>query len=192
MSVHLIKGSHVSLRRTATSVRIEIVARRTASGAPDRAAVIDTESMSKWRAIWGTIVLAVGLVTGFFPGSSTRATVDRCYVLIGDWTPDETRCIGHWSTAGFTVTGQVYGVSVGGDWQPTGRRPDGWYEVTAPDAAHERPAVAVPGAAVTYPVVVWLVRVVAFLVVAVSVIVLVSRAKDRWFLRAYERQLRDR
>ena len=154
--------------------------------------------MWKWWAVWGTVVLALGLVTGFFPGSSTRATVDHCYVNWGYWTPGETRCTGHWSTAWFTVTGRVHGVAVpigdGDGWQSIGPRlPGDWYEVEVPDAVvRERSAVAVPGAAVVYPALVWLVRVVLFLVVSISVIVLVSRARDLWLLRAYERELRNR
>jgi hypothetical protein len=114
-------------------------------------------------------------------------------VRYGDWTPDETKCTGHWSTAGFTVTGRVYGVAVGGaDWQVIlPGRPDGWYEKRVPDSARERSGVAVPGAALAYPALVWLIRVALFFVVTVSVIVLVSRARDRWYLRAYERELRN-
>jgi hypothetical protein len=150
--------------------------------------------MWKWWAVWGTVALALGLVTGFFPGSSTRATVEHCYVRHGDWTPDETRCTGHWSTAGSTATGTVHGVAVQSSWQmiPPGPLPDGFYEVTVPDAARQHSAVAVPGAAAVYPPLVWLVRVVLFLVVAVLLIALVSRARDRWYLKAYERDLRNR
>ncbi|UWZ35497.1 hypothetical protein Drose_30920 [Dactylosporangium roseum] len=150
--------------------------------------------MWKWWSVWGSVVLALGLGTGFFPGSSTWATVDHCYVRMGDWTPDETRCTGHWSTAGFTVTGGVHGVTVGGsEWPAIGpQQPDGWYEVRVSDSAHNHSAVAVPGAAVVYPALVWLVRVVLLLVVVASVVVLVNRARDRWYLRAYERELRNR
>ncbi|MEV0136442.1 hypothetical protein AB0H83_49470 [Dactylosporangium sp. NPDC050688] len=153
--------------------------------------------MWKWWALWGTVVLALSLVTGFFPGSSTQATVDHCYRrLPGDgWTPYETKCTGHWSTAGFTVTGRVHLVSgvSRADWYNIGPPlPDGWYEVSVPDSARERSAVVVPGAAVVYPTLVWLVRVVGFLVVAIWLIVLVSQARDRRVLRAYERELRNR
>jgi len=149
--------------------------------------------MWKRWAICGTVVLALGLVTGFLPGSSPRATVDHCYVRYGDWTPNETRCTGHWSTAWITVTGQVHGFAVGGDWRSIGpRSDDGWYEVTVPDSARQRSAVAVPGVAVVYPVLVWLIRAVMILVVSVSVVVLISGTRARWLLRAYEREVRNR
>lgn len=99
--------------------------------------VVNTELVRKWWALWGTVVLALSLVTGFFPGSSTRATVDHCYRrLPGDgWTPYETKCTGRWSTAGFTVTGRVHLVSgvSRADWYNIGLPlPEGWYEVSVP------------------------------------------------------------
>nr|BFE66196.1 hypothetical protein GCM10020063_107220 [Dactylosporangium thailandense] len=98
------------------------------------------------------------------------------------WTPYETRCTGRWSTARFTVTGRVHLVSgvSRADWYSIGPTlPDGWNEVSVPASARERSAVAVPGAAVVYPALVWLID-------------LVSQAKDRRVLRAYERELRNR
>jgi hypothetical protein len=152
-----------------------------------------------WKplTVWGAVVLALGLVTGFFPGGSTRARVDHCYVSSGYWTPGESKCTGHWSTAGFTVTGRVYGIDVptgdGDGWQASGPKlPGDWYEVKVPDSVRERSVVAVPGAAVVLPGVVWLVRLMLFLVVPIAVIALASRARNLWLLRAYERELRNR
>ncbi len=146
--------------------------------------------MWKWRVVWGTLILALCLVTGIFPGSSTQVTIDRCSVILGDWMPDETTCVGHWSTAGFTVTGQVHGVDAGSEgWRPTGNRTADGLEETPPDSARHWPAVAVPGATATYPAVVWLVRIVLLLVAAISATVLTIGTRNRRILRAYERDL---
>jgi hypothetical protein len=170
---------------------------QTASWAPGRAAVVNTGPVWKWWALWGTVTLALGLVTGFFPGSSTRATIDHCYRRLpgNEWTPYETKCTGHWSTAGLTVTGRVHlvsGVSRADRYSIGPTLPGGWYEVSVPDSAREHSAAAVPGAAVVYPALVWLVRVAGLLVVAIWLIVLMGQARDRRLLRAYERELRNR
>jgi hypothetical protein len=151
---------------------------RTAFGEMPCAGFEHTRSMWKWWGGWATVVVVLGLVTGFFPGSSPQATLDHCFVRPGDRTPGETRCTGHWSTAGFTVTGRVYGIAAGSDWQviPPGR-PDGWYEVAVPEAARNRPAVTVPAAAVGHPVLVWLIRLMLLLMVVVPVVVLVRRVR---------------
>jgi hypothetical protein len=141
------------------------------------------------RAVWGAVVLAFVLVAGFFPGSSTTAMVDHCYTRGGERDPIQTKCTGHWSTLGFTVTGRVHGVYVVTDWRADGPgSADGWYEVTVPDSVRERSAVAVPGAAVVYTVVVWPVRGLVLLVVVGSAAALWVQIRDRRILRAYERE----
>jgi hypothetical protein len=134
--------------------------------------------MWKWWGGWATVVVALGLVAGFFPGSSSRATLDHCSVRPGDRTPGETRCTGHWSAAGITVTGRVHGIAAGSDWQviPPGHS-DGWYEVAVPDAARDRPAVMVPATAVAHPALVWLIRVLLLLMVVAPGVVLARRAR---------------
>ncbi|GAA2371826.1 hypothetical protein GCM10010170_073710 [Dactylosporangium salmoneum] len=129
-------------------------------------------------------VLALGLVTGFFPGSSTRVTIERCHVSAGDYTPDVVWCTAHWKTAGFTVTGQVHGVdmSPGPIWHGIGYQ-DNWYVSEPPDSLRHLPAVAVPGDAAVYPALVWPTRVLFGLAVAILLIGLASRARYLWHLR---------
>lgn len=148
--------------------------------------------MWKWWTAWGTIVVACGLLTGVFPGSTTRVTVDHCSVWHDDQSPSKTRCTGHWSMAGIPATGRVYGVATDG-WQAVPlQTPGGWYELKVPDSARLQQVVVVPGAAVAQPTLLWLIRAVAGLIVVVALIASVSRVRDRMLLRAYERKVANR
>jgi hypothetical protein len=173
-----LRSHHESLRAPCRGVRGQVQSQR--------ARYSDVVWM---RAVWGAVVLAFVLLVGFFPGSSTTATVDHCYTRGGERDPIETKCTGHWSALGITVTGRVHGVRVGTDWQVIPFGPgDGWSEVTVPDSARERAAVTVPGAAVVYPVVVWPVRILVLLAVVASAIALSVQIRGRRILWAYERE----
>jgi hypothetical protein len=152
-----------------------------------------------WRRVVGAaVVLVLALITGVFPGSSTRATVDYCYVRPGDWMPDETKCTGHWSSAGLTFTGRMHGVHPDEPgWRATtsrapGSRPEDGQQMAPPAYAREYPAVGMPGTALVYPALVWLIRLVALVVVSLLVLVLAGGVRGRWYLRAYERRLQGR
>jgi hypothetical protein len=131
----------------------------------------------RWTSVGasGLAVLALLAVAGLAPGDSTRATVDHCYDYWGDWTPRVIRCTGHWTRLGHTFTGRVYGVDVADDWQVISPVPraDGWNELTVPDSARDRPAVAVPGGSLVTVWVVWTVRVALAVVAAVWVLLVV-------------------
>ena len=143
--------------------------------------------MMRWIrfAAGGLVLLALASVTGLVPGDSTRATIDHCYNYPVDWEPRTTKCTGHWTRLGRTFSGRVYGVFVGYDWQaiPPAPGPHGWYEVTVPDAARDRPALAVPGASLVTAGLVWTVRVVLVALAAVWALLLV-----RVFARRRPRQ----
>jgi hypothetical protein len=102
--------------------------------------------------VGGLAVLALVAVAGLMGGESSPVTIDHCYDHYTDRTRD-TRCTGHWTRLGHRFTGPVYGVAVADDWQAIlpAPRADGWDEVTVPDAARERPAVAVWGGALAVP-----------------------------------------
>jgi hypothetical protein len=129
----------------------------------------------------GLAVLALLAVAGLAPGDSARATVDHCYDYWRDWTPRDTRCTGHWTRLGHTFTGPVYGVDVPDNWQviPPAPRVDGWNELRIPDAARDRPAVAVPGGSLVTVWVVWTVRVALAVVAAVWVLLVVRSLTAR-------------
>ncbi|MBO0870329.1 MAG: hypothetical protein J2P15_17380 [Micromonosporaceae bacterium] len=129
----------------------------------------------------GLVVLGLLAVTGIFPGGSTRATVDHCYLRHHDWEPTETRCTGDWTLLGHTFTGRVHGVEVGTDWQviPPGPGADGWYEVTVPESARDRAALTVPGAALVVAWLVWTGRVLLALALVGLLILLARRALTR-------------
>jgi hypothetical protein len=144
-----------------------------------------TERMRWIRfAAFGLVLLALAAASGLAPGDSTRATIDHCYSYPVDWEPKTTKCTGHWTRLGHLFTGRVYGVDVKDDWQaiPPAPGPKGWYEVTVPEAARARAALAVPGAAQVNAGLVWTVRVALVLVAAVWVLLLV-RAVTRHRLR---------
>ena len=147
--------------------------------------------MTRWIrfAVGGLAVLALLTVTGLAPGGATRATVDHCYNYPVDWEPRTTKCTGHWTWLGRTFTGRVYGVFVEYDWQAIqpAPGPNGWYEVTVPDSARDRPALTVPWAAQVSAWLVWTVRLVLVVVAAVWLLLL-ARLVTRLLTRRRLRQ----
>ena len=143
--------------------------------------------MMRWIrfAAGGLVLLALASVIGLAPGDSTRATVDHCYNYPVDWEPRTTKCTGHWTRLGHVFTGRVHGVFVEYDWQAIqpAPGPNGWYEVTVPDSARDRPALAVPGVSLVTAGLVWTVRVVLAVLAAVWALLLV-----RMFARRRPRQ----
>jgi hypothetical protein len=132
------------------------------------------------RCAWGLVVVALLVSAGFAPGGSPHTTIDHCYVKSVDWEPGETECTGHWTLLGRTFSGRVYGVDVPGDWQALQpSRSALWYEVTVPDDARDRQALAVPGASVVNAWLVWIVR-AALVLAAALILVMIGRSAIRW------------
>jgi hypothetical protein len=135
--------------------------------------------MWKWGLAWGAAVLALSFVTGFFPGSSMRATAERCY-LDHPYESNQTiryKCVGHWTTAGQTHRGVIRGMTLDVQpWESFGKAPDNewfpdgnWVEVAVPDSSRRFAMIRVPNpnTAEVYPPLVWLLR-LALLLVLVS------------------------
>jgi hypothetical protein len=135
--------------------------------------------------ISGLALLGLLTVTGVAPGDSTRATVDHCYDNYHGERWRETKCTGHWTRLGYTFTGRVYGVDVG-YWPviPPAPRADGWNELAVPENTRDRPSVAVPGASLVAPWLVWAVRAALVIEVAALVVLLARLTRTRRRSRA--------
>src|SRR3954447_72706 len=94
----------------------------------------------------GVVAVALLFSAGIAPGGYPSATVDGCYVRIGDWQPDEYRCRGHWSMLFHRVDGPIDAVTPepAERWWVTGGNLAGWGPEVAPREGAARPVLATP------------------------------------------------
>jgi hypothetical protein len=96
--------------------------------------------MAVRRALaWGGLavaVMAIAYVAGVVPAPAV-VMVDHCYVTYDRLERQRSRCVGHWTRAGFDTSGTVHSVPVSTRWQALTVDPDDNYEweVAVPESS---------------------------------------------------------